>query len=157
MTKKEVLYLRSRPNVRLVLMLGDPYEREGSQWQAILRSSVERDYGVDPIETRQLEQRLWDEVCQVERRGRPPGTGRPKNMWWHEVDPKRVRLQDLRRLGLDDRDTRIFFGLLNGKTSVQIAGEMGISSQAVHNRMKRRIKPRLRAHFADIKSLLQRK
>jgi hypothetical protein len=46
-TKKEVVYLRSAPEVRLVLLLGDPYEHEGHQWQKILRSSVERDGGID--------------------------------------------------------------------------------------------------------------
>ena len=42
-TRKEVVYLRSAPEVRLVLLLGDLYEYEGHQWQKILRPSVAND------------------------------------------------------------------------------------------------------------------
>jgi hypothetical protein len=137
------VYLRPTPEVRLVLLLGDPYEQEGHRWQKILRSSVERDGGVDVRATRKIEQRLWDEVCKIEYRGRPPGPGRPKKLWWEDIDPNQVHLRLLKRAGLDDRDVRIFFGKLERKTDKQIGREMGISSQAVHNRMNRRIKPKI--------------
>ena len=77
-TRKMVVYVRAQPQVRLVVLLDAPYDSEGEAWQPIARSSVERDRGVDPMDSRQLEGRLWDEICLVERRGRPRGTGHPK-------------------------------------------------------------------------------
>jgi hypothetical protein len=64
-----VIYERTHPEIRLVLLLDAPYDREGETWQSIVQSRVERDRGVDPRQSWPREKRLWDEVCRVERRG----------------------------------------------------------------------------------------
>jgi hypothetical protein len=139
-TRKMVVYDRTHPQIRLELLLDAPYEREGETWQPILRSRVERDRGVDPKRSRALEQKLWDEVCRVERRGRPRGTGRPKRRL-SDFAISSKHIEPLRRAGLDDRDLRILFGRWHKKTYRQIGGELGISAQAVSKRWNRRIEP----------------
>ena len=58
-TRKMVVYERTHPEIRLVLLLDPPYDREGETWQAIVQSRVERDRGVDPRQSRPREERLW--------------------------------------------------------------------------------------------------
>ena len=108
-TRKIVLYERAHPEIRLVLFL-DPPTRDGETWQPIVRSHVQRDRGVDPQQSRQREERLWAEICQVERRGRPRGTGHPKKRIVKECPISGKDIDRLRGAGLDDRDLRIFFG-----------------------------------------------
>jgi len=143
-TRKMVLYERTHPEVRLVLILDAPYDREGETWQPIVQSRVERDRGVDPRQSRQREERLWDEVCRVERRGRPRGTGRPKNRILQTFPLSSESIAPLRRAGLDDKDFHILFGRCKNKTFKQIGRELGISAQAACNRWKRRIEPALK-------------
>jgi len=142
-TRKMVVYERTHPEVRLVLLLDAPFDREGEAWQPITHSSVERDCGVDPRQSRQLEEHLWDEVCRVERRGRPRGTGHPK-----KPAPRFAlfvkTITDLEKEGLDKRDLRILFGLWDVKTFKQIGRELGISAQAVWKRWKRKIEPAIK-------------
>jgi len=143
-TRKMVVYERAHPEIRLVLFLDPPYDREGETWQPIVQSRVERDRGVDPRQSRQREERLWDEVCRVERRGRPRGTGRPKNKTLQEFPISSKNVVPLRREGLNDRDFRILFGRCKNKTFKQIGQELGISAQAAWKRWKRRVEPAFR-------------
>jgi len=136
-----VVYERMHPEIRLVLFLDAPYDREGESWQPIVLSRVERDRGVDPRLSGRREERLWAEVCLVERRGRPRGTGRPKNRILQECPLSSKDIAPLRRAGLDDKDFRILFGRSDNKTFKQIGRELGISAQAVWKRWKRRIEP----------------
>jgi hypothetical protein len=140
-TRKMVIYERMHPEIRLVLFLDAPYDREGETGQHITQSRVERDSGVDPQQSRPREERLWGEVCRVERRGRPRGTGRPKNRLLKEFPISSKNLAPLRGAGLDEKDLRILFGLSDNKTFKQIGRELGISAQAAWNRWKRRIEP----------------
>ncbi len=142
-TRKMVVYERAHPEVRLVLLLGAGYDREGETWQPIERKSVERDPGVDPRQSRPIEERLWDELCLVQRRGRPRGTGHakaPRQRFAFSCDT----ISRLRRQGLDDKDLRILFGWWDQKSFKQIGRELGISGQAAWKRWNRRIEPSIR-------------
>jgi hypothetical protein len=143
-TRKMVVYERTHPEIRLVLFLGSPYDREGETWQPIVQSRVERDRGVDPRQSRRREERLWAEVCRVERRGRPRGTGHPKNPILREFPISTKNIARLRREGLDDRDLRVLFGRWDNKKFKQIGRELGMSAQAVWKRWKRRIEPAIK-------------
>jgi hypothetical protein len=125
-TRKMVVYERTHPEIRLVLFLDAPYDRKGETWQPVIQSRVERDRGVDPRQSRPREEHLWDEVCRVERRGRPRGTGRPKNQILQEFPISPKSITPLRREGLDDKDFRILFGRWDNKTFEQIGRELGI-------------------------------
>lgn len=139
---KLVVYERSHPQVRLVLLLGAPYENtENRTRQPILRASVERDSGIDPWETRDLERRLWDEVCRVERRGRPRGTGHPKRPLWRDLTISATDIDHLRREGLDDKDLRILFDRLRNKTFPQIGRDLGMSTTGAWRRFVNRVEP----------------
>ena len=140
-TKKMVVYDRTHPEIRLVLLLDAPYDCEGETWQPIVQSRVERDSGVDPRQSRPREERLWDEVCRVERRGRPRGTGHPKKQVLQRLSIPLEKIDRLRRAGFDDKDLRILFGRWENKTLRLIGQELGISPQAVWKRWKRRIEP----------------
>src|SRR5208283_1667374 len=122
--RKMVVYERIHPEIRLVLFLDAPFDREGETWQSIKQSRVERDRGVDPRQSREREERLWGEVCQVERRGRPRGTGRPKNRILQEFPISPENLARLRKEDLDDRDLRVLFGRWDDKTFLQIGREL---------------------------------
>jgi hypothetical protein len=143
-TRKMIVYERTHPEIRLVLFLDTPYDREGETWQPIVQSRVERDRGVDPRQSRSHEERLWDEVCRVERRGRPRGTGHPKNKILQEFPISSTYITRLRREGLVDKDLRILFGRCGNKTFKQIGRELGISAQAAWKRWKRRIQPAIK-------------
>ncbi len=143
-TRKMVVYVRAQPQVRLVVLLDAPYDSEGEAWQPIARSSVERDRGVDPMDSRQLEGRLWDEICLVERRGRPRGTGHPKKPTLRQFPLSSGHIFRLRGEGLDNTDTRILFGRWEQKTFKQVGRELGISAQAVWKRWNRRIEPAIK-------------
>lgn len=142
-TRKMVVYEQTHPEIRLVLLLDAPVDREGT-WQSIAQSKVERDRGVDPKHSRQSEDRLWDEICRVERRGRPRGTGHPKKPTLQQFPLSSEHIARLRSEGLNDKDLRILFGRWEDKTFKQIGRELGISAQAVWKRWKRRIEPRIR-------------
>ena len=136
--KKMVLYERAHSQLRMVLLLGPPYDRDGETWQPIERKSIERDPGVDPRQSRPIEERLWKELCLVQRRGRPRGTGHakaPRQRFAFCSDT----ISRLRREGLDDKDLRILFGYWHQKSFKQIGQELGISGQAAWKRWKRRI------------------
>lgn len=141
--KKLVVYDRAHSGIRLVLLLGLPYFREQEAWQPIVQSRVERDRGVDPQQSRALEQRLFDEICRVERRGRPRGTGHPKRLL-PGFPLSSEHIDRLRKVGLDDVDLRILFGKQQAKTFAQIGQELRISGQAVWKRWTRRIEPALK-------------
>lgn len=143
-TRKMVLYERTHPETRLVLFLDPPYEREGEIWHPIVQSRVERDRGVDPRQSRPREERLWNEVCRVERRGRPRGTGRPKNRILQEFPISSKHLAPLRREGLDEKDLRILFGRCQNKKFKQIGQELRMSTQAVWKRWNKKIEPAIR-------------
>jgi len=141
-TRKLVVYKRERPELRLVLLLGERVE--GEDWQPIQGTRIERDGNIDPKTSRQGEEQLWDEVCKVERRGRPRGTGHPKRPApAFPLDAKNI--SRLRKAGLDDRDLRILFGRWERKTFKQIAQAVGnISTQAVWKRWQTRIEPAIK-------------
>jgi hypothetical protein len=143
-TRKMVVYERTRPEIRLLLLLDAPFDREGEAWQSIVQSNVERDRGVDPKQSRQLEERLWDEVCRVERRGRPRGTGHPKTPTLQQLGLSIEHIARLQSEGLNDRDLRILHRRWENKTFKQIGRELGISAQAVWKRWKRSIEPRIK-------------
>ena len=143
-TRKMVVYKRTHPEIRLLLLLDVPFDREGETWQSIVRSSVERDRGVDPKQSRQLEECLWDEICRVERRGRPRGTGHPKKPTLQQFPLSSEHVARLQREGLNDKDLRILLRRWEDKTFKQIGRELGISAQAVWKRWKRRIEPRIK-------------
>lgn len=141
--RKMILYERAHSQLRLVLLLGPAYDRDGETWQPIERKSVERDPGVDPRQSRPIEERLWDELCLVQRRGRPRGTGHPKAPRQRfAFSPDTI--SRLRRQGLDDKDLRILFGYWDQKSFKQIGRELGISGQAAWKRWNRRIEPIMR-------------
>jgi len=137
-TRKMVIYERTHPEIRLVLFLDTPYDREGETWQSIVQSRVERDHGVDPRQSRPREERLWDEVCRVERRGRPRGTGHPKNQVLQKLPIAHKNFELLRREGLDDGDFRILFRRWDKEEFKQIGRGLGISAQAAWKRWKRK-------------------
>jgi hypothetical protein len=144
-TRKVVVYERTHPEVRLVLLLdAPPYDREGEAWQSIVQSNVERDRGVDSKQSRRLEERLWDEICRVERRGRPRGTGHPKSPTLQQLGLSAERIARLQSEGLKDRDLRILLRRWENKTFKQIGRELGISTQAVWKRWKREIEPAIK-------------
>ena len=143
-TKKLVVYERAHPEIRLVVLLGSPYDRDGETWQPIVRFSVERERGVDPRRSRRLEERLWDEVCQVERRGRPRGTGHAKKPTPHRFDFSSNTIARLHREGLDNKDLRIIFERWEQKSFKQIGRELGMSAQAVWKRWTRKIEPSIK-------------
>lgn len=143
-TQKMVVYERTHPEIRLVLFLDAPYDRDGETWQPILQSRVERDRGVDPRQSRAREERLWTEVCHVERRGRPRGTGHPKNRILREFPASAKYIARLRREGLDDKDLRILFGKWDNKPFKEIGRELGMSAQATWKRWDRRIEPAIK-------------
>ena len=89
------------------------------------------------------EKRLWDEVCQVERRGRPCGTGHPKRRL-PDFPLSSEHIDRLRKVGLDDIDLQIFFGKYQGKTFEQIGHELSMSAQAGWKRWTCRIEPALK-------------
>lgn len=143
-TRKMVVYERTHPEVRLVLFLDPPFDREGEAWQPITHSSVERDCGVDPRQSRQLEERLWDEVCRVERRGRPRGTGHPKTPTLQHLGLSPERIARLQIKDLKDRDLQILLRRWENMTFKQIGRELGISAQAVWKRWKQKIEPAIK-------------
>ena len=143
-TRKMVVYERTHSEIRLVLFLDAPHDREGETWQPIVRSCVERDRGVDPQQSRLLEKRLWDEVCRVERRGRPRGTGHPKNQILEQFPMSQKNLERLRKEGLDDKDLRILFGRWEDKKFKQIGRELRMSTQAAWKRWDRKIEPAIK-------------
>jgi hypothetical protein len=142
-TRKMVVYERAHPEIRLVLLLGAPYDCDGETWQPIERFSVERERGVDPRKSRPVEDRLWDEFCLVQRRGRPLGTGHAKAPRQHFAFSSDM-ITRLRRQGLNDKDLRIFFGRWDHKSFKQIGRELGVSAQAVWKRWNRRIEPSIK-------------
>ena len=109
-TREMVVYERTHPEIRLVLLLDATYDRDGETWQSIVHSRVERDRNVDPRQSRPREERLWDEVCRVERRGRPRGTGHPKKPTLQHFPLSSEHIFRLRREGLDNKDTRVLCG-----------------------------------------------
>lgn len=143
-TRKMVVYERTHPEIRLVLLLAAAFNREGEPWQPIVQSNVERDCGVDPRQSKQLEERLWDEVCRVERRGRPRGTGHPKERALQQFPLSSQHVACLRSEGLNDKDLRILFARWEQKSYKQIGRELGISAQAVWKRWKRKIEPAIK-------------
>jgi hypothetical protein len=141
--RKMILYERAHSGLRLVLLLGPAYDRDGETWQPIERNSVERDPCIDPRQSRPIEERLWDELCLVQRRGRPRGTGHakaPRQRFAFSSDT----ISRLRRQGLDDKDLRILFGWWDQKSFKQIGRELGISGQAAWKRWNLRIEPSIR-------------
>jgi hypothetical protein len=142
LTKKLVVYQQAQPGLRLVLLLGDVFERKGERWQPIMQTRVERDRGIDPKLSRPLEERLWEEVCRVERRGRPCGTGRPKHQRKYPIAP--ADIGRLRKEGLNDKDLRVLFGVVQDMTCKQIGLELGVSGQAAWKRWNSRVLPALR-------------
>ena len=145
--KKMVFYVRAHPEVRVVLLLGESYASGAPKgWQPILESRVERDRGVDPKETRMLEERLWDEICKVERRGRKRGPGRPKQKR-SAIKNLPISAQYIKRLrdaSLDDKDLQILFGRWDDKTFAEIGRVLRISTQATWKRWKRHIEPAIK-------------
>jgi len=141
--KKVVVYDRAHPEIRLALLFDSAYDHDGESWQPIVQSCVERDQGVDPKRSRALEQKLWNEICRVERRGRPRGTGHPKRALPDFPIPSNY-IDRLRKAGLDDRHLRILFGRQQDKTFKEIGRELGISPQAAWKRWTRRIEPALK-------------
>jgi len=141
--KKLVVYDRAHPEIRLVLLLDSAYDHDGESWQPIMQSRVERDRGVDPGQSRTIEQRLWDEVCQVERRGRPRGTGHPKRQRLLDYPIAAKDVDRLREAGLGDKDLQILFDRSRNMTFKKIGQSMRISTQAVHKRWQNRILPAL--------------
>jgi len=141
-TKKLVVYDRMHPEIRLVLLLDAGYERDGEIWQPITKSSVERDRSVDPKRSEALERKLWDEVCRVETRGRPRGTGHPIRQF-SDVPISSAAIDRLRKAGLDDKDLRILFERPH-KTFDQIGRELKMSGQAAWKRWTQRIEPALK-------------
>jgi len=144
LTKKIVLYERMHPEVRLVLLLDAPYKRHREMWWPIVMTRVERDRSVDPRHSRRREDLLWNEVCQVERRGRPCGTGHPKKSRLQQFPISSARIARLSVEGLDDKDLRILFGRWEAKTFNQIGRELGITAQAVWKRWTRKIEPAIK-------------
>jgi hypothetical protein len=140
-TKKMVTYERAHPEIRLVLLLDVPYDADGTKWQPIVKMSVERDRSVDPRQSRRREELLWNEVCRVERRGRPRGTGHPKKATLRQFPLSSARIARLRRAGLDDKDLRILFGRWETRSFKQLGRHLGISAQAVWKRWTRKIVP----------------
>ena len=143
-TRKMVVYERAHPEIRLVLLLDEACDRAGETcWQPIVQSSVERDRGVDPIQSWSREKRLWDEVCRVERRGRPRGTGHPKRRL-PDFPLSSKFLDRLRKAGLEDKELQILFGRHQDKTFEQIGRELGTSGQAAWKCWTSRIEPALK-------------
>jgi hypothetical protein len=143
-TRKMVTYERAHPEIRLVLLLDVPYDADGTKWQPIVKMSVERDRSVDPRQSRRREELLWNEVCRVERRGRPRGTGHPKKATLQQFPWSSGLIARLRRAGLDDKDLQIFFGRWEKKSYKQLGRHLGISAQAVWKRWTRKIEPAIR-------------
>jgi hypothetical protein len=143
-TRKLVVYERTHPEIRLVLLLDAPFDSAGETWQPIMQSRVERDRGVDPRKSRLREERLWDEVCRVERRGRPHGTGHPKKPVQQHFLISPNLLSHLRKLGLHDKDLQVVFGRWKNKTFAEIGRDLGVSAQAIWKRWQLRIEPRLK-------------
>lgn len=142
--KKLVIYERTHPEIRLVLLLGSECCRDGGTWAPIIQSRVERDRGVDPKQSRAREESLWEEVCRVGRRGRPRGTGRPIRRPLLEFPLDRQGIDRLRKAGLGDKDLQILFGRSQDKTYKQIGQELTMSPQAIWKRWTRRVVPALR-------------
>jgi hypothetical protein len=142
--RKMIVYERAHPEIRLVLLLGAPYDHEGETWQPITQFSVERERGVDPRQSQPIEERLLDEVCVVQRRGRPRGTGHSKEPTRQHFPVSSDTITRLQRQGLDNKDLRIIFGRWEQKTFKQIGRELGVSAQAVWKRWTRKIEPSIR-------------
>ncbi len=142
--RKLVIYEKSNPAIRLVILLSDPETVGGKEIQHIVKYALEWEPSSAPKAIEKARKKLLDEFCKVQLRGRPRGTGHPKRSWRLEIPNHELALQKLRKAGLDDRDVRILYSRLNRQSFAEIARELKITPQAVHQRFKLRIEPRLR-------------
>jgi predicted DNA-binding protein YlxM (UPF0122 family) len=135
--RKVVIYERTHPEIRLSLLLGEIYERNGAKWQKILESRVERDGGVDPKQSKSIEERLWNEICPVERRGRPHGTGRAKRKLYERIEVEADTYLKLERAGLSQRQIQVLSLWSQRLSQTDIAQKLHISPAAICQCLRR--------------------
>jgi hypothetical protein len=135
--KKIVAYSRAEPRLRLVLLLGDVFECDGQKRQPILQTRIERDRGIDPKQSRSLEEHLWSEICRVERRGRPRGTGRPKRKPYERLGINAEMYLSLEKLGLTNSEIQVFGSWSQGTPQNVIARQRHVSPSAISQTLVR--------------------
>jgi hypothetical protein len=140
--RKLVIYGKSKPTIRLVILFADPNPDTGRQ--RVVKYMLEWDPKTEIMAIKKNMKKLLDEFCKIEVRGRPRGTGHPKRMLGLEMADHELQLQQLRKIGLVERDIRILYARLTGHSFAQIARELKITPQAVHKRFNSRVCPKVR-------------
>jgi hypothetical protein len=133
--KKYVIYDRSKPYIRAVVLLGDIAEKEGEKTQPIVSRRLEWDGPQGKTEIKRA-LGLLDEIARIERRGRPRGTGHPKRRFLSDLPIDAKHVEHLRKAGLNDKDLRVFFGRYRRETFKKIGKDLGVSQQAAWKRWK---------------------
>jgi hypothetical protein len=135
--RKYVVYDRTSPQIRAVLLVDKPRKKDGEDLQPILGRRLEWDGPLGKAEVKKA-LGLVDEIARIERRGRPRGTGHPKQTRLElRADSSQKHFWDtLTRSGLSDKDIKLVQVRLAHKTEVEAAGKLGISPQAVNQKLK---------------------
>jgi DNA-binding CsgD family transcriptional regulator len=134
---KLVIYHQDDSRLRLVVLLGDVFEHEGQHWQPILRTSVERNAGIDPAQSRSLEKGLWDEICPVERRGRHRGPGRPKTKRWERLNITEDNYRRFKKTGLTEKQFQVLTLSSEATTQREVAQRLGVTRSAISQTLAR--------------------
>ena len=122
-----VIYRRDRPHIRALFELGD---LKAGERQEIVRGRVEWDRLVTRQELRQAID-LVEEFANIDQRGRPRGTGRPKRKPSEIMGLSADGYLESERIGLTKRQIWVLASWSRGKTKAQIARELRISASAV--------------------------
>ena len=133
--RKYVVYDKTIPEIRAVLLVDKVMEKDGEVIPPILGRRLEWD-GPQGKAAIKKALGLVDEIARVERRGRPRGSGRPKLKLAYTDGDKQL-YNRLKKAKCTYVQIKTVFSLArHDNIQVKAAKELGISPQAVSKRIK---------------------
>lgn len=133
--RKYVIYDRSRPCIRAVLLLGDVLRFGSEEGQPIVSRRLEWDRDLTKAEMRKA-LGLLDEVAMIERRGRPRGCSHPKRKPPSlDASAPATKLSNILERHLTREQVKTVFLYLKLGNQAKVAQQLGITPQAVNKRL----------------------
>lgn len=132
--RKYVVYDRTSPQIRAVLLVGETEEKDGDQAQPIVGRRLEWDGPLGKAEIKKAIG-LIDEIARIERRGRPRETGHPKRKPGY-IDVDSQFYDQLKEAKCTDMEIKTWFLFLEHRFQVKAAKELRISPQLFNKRIK---------------------
>jgi hypothetical protein len=144
--RKYVVYDRTRPDIRAVLLVDKAREKGGGIINAILGRRLEWDGPQGKAEIKKA-LGLVDEIARIERRGRPHGTCHPKRKpSYADVD---IQFYDrLKEAKCTAMEIKTWFLFWEHRFQVKAAKELRISPQLFNKRIKL-VESKVQKRFPD--------